>query len=367
MKKILFCINALRGGGAERVLVDMANELSKRDFDVTVLAIIGCGTFENRLSDSVRYKSIVNIKCGFLRKVLIYLLSFVLPPSVVHRLFVGNGYDYEIAFLEGVPTKIIGASLNKQSKKYAWVHIDLYNTFGLEKVHRNLDEHRKTYGKFDEIVCVSETVKNAFFKRFGLYDNVRVCYNVIDEDIIRQKANEAVLKKDRFWIVTVGRLAKQKGFDRMIEVMRKLKKDGVSAKLSIVGEGEERTALEELIANYRLSEIVELVGFDENPYKYIGSADLLVFPSRAEGYSTVVSETLVLGKPIVVSRCSGMDELLGDSEWGIITDSDDELYSAVKLMITDSSVRRDYEKRAQERAKAYSKETQLNEIMKLFE
>lgn len=367
MKKIIFLINSIAGGGAERVLVDLANELSEREVDVTVLALIGGGIFENRFSASVRYKSIVNTRCGFLRKILIYLLNFVLPPSVVHKLFVGNGYDYEVAFLEGVPTKIIGASGNKNSKKYAWVHIDLYNTFGLEKVYKNMDEHRRTYRKFDKILCVSETAKNAFIKRFGVYDNVDVCYNVIDDDTIRKKADEEVLKCDCFTIASVGRLERQKGFDRLIEVMRRLRDDNIKCRLLIVGEGSERLLLEDLIKKYDLSDRIELLGFSDNPYKYMKSADLLVFPSRAEGYSTVVIEGLILGKPMVVSRCSGMNELLGDNEWGIITDSEDELHLAVKMMVTDSSIRRDYAERAQERAKVYSKEERLNEIMKLFE
>ena len=193
-----------------------------------------------------------------------------------------------------------------------------------------------------------------------------MCYNIIDDEVIRNNAKELISKNDKFRIVSVGRLEKRKGFDRLLKVMKKLSDESINCELLIVGEGSVRDELTAYIKNNNLSHIVTLVGFSDNPYKYMQSADLCVFPSRAEGYSTVVTEAVILGKPIVVSNCSGMKEILGNSEYGIVTETDDELYKSVKNMILDDKLREEYSSKAKERSKDFSKETMLNNIIDLF-
>ena len=362
MKKILFLINTLSEGGAELVLTDTANALSDK-YDVTVMTVSDCGVHRNRLCEKVRYKSIIKCKNVFLRTAFTYLISFVLSPAIVHKLFIGNGYDYEVAFLEGVPTKIISAA---KTTKYAWVHIDLMNTFGLHKVHRNMDKHIACYKKYDKIICVAKTVKKAFSERFGITENIEVKYNILNDALIREKSKEELAKSDKLRIVSVGRLAKQKGYDRLLDVLGRLYRENIDFELILVGKGEEYEALKKQVKDIGIADRVEFTGFADNPYKYMQSADLLVFPSRAEGYSTVVTEAIILGKPVVTSDCSGMNEILGNSEYGIVTDSDEALYEVIKNMISDKNLRESYAKKAQERAKDFSLQARVNELEELF-
>lgn len=362
MKKLLFFINTLEGGGAELVLTNIANAFSEQ-YDITVMTLRDGGVYESRLNKNVKYKSIIRAKNKFIRRILGYLICFVLPPAITHKLFIGNDYDYQIAFLEGVPTKLISAA---KTKKYAWVHIDLVNTFGIEKVHRSMQKHIDCYKKYDKIICVSETVKEAFSRRFGITDNVIVKYNVVDDLLIREKATEKIERTEKTRIVSVGRLAKQKGYDRLLDVAGRLNEEGFDFELVLVGKGKEEGNLKKQADSLGISDRVKFAGFVDNPYRYMKSADFLVFPSRAEGYSTVVTEAIILGKPIVVSDCSGMREILGDSEYGIITDSDEALYNAVKSMLTDKSLRDEYERKAGERAKIFSLESRIEELEELF-
>ena len=99
MQTILFLINTLSGGGAEKVLTDTVNALDKSKYQITVQTITDSGAFKNRLNPEVKYKSIICVKNAFLKKLYTYIINFLLPPKLVHKLFVGNGYDYEIAFL----------------------------------------------------------------------------------------------------------------------------------------------------------------------------------------------------------------------------------------------------------------------------
>lgn len=366
-KKLLFLINTLDGGGAEKVLCDMVNAFDKSRFDITVETVIYGGAFRQRLNPDIHYKSIVKCRNGFLRRILIYLVCFVLPPKLVHKLFIGSEYDYETAFLEGVPTKLIAASGNKISIKYAWVHIDLYNTFGLDKVHRSLKKHIECYKKFDKIICVSQTVREAFFKRFGEFGNTEVRYNFVNVDKIKSVAGTEGGDNCGLKLAAVGRLEIQKGFDRLLRIFNRLVKEGYDCKLQIIGEGSMRAELEEYIKSRGLSDRVELTGFVDNPYSYMKRADILVFPSRAEGYSTVATEAIILGKPIVVSDCSGMKEIFGNSEYGIVTENNEEaLYNGILRLVTDSGLRGSYAKKAALRGEQLCGKAGIKQIEDLF-
>ena len=368
MKKVLFLINTLNIGGAEGILVEFSNSLSEEGYDVTLQTVIDTGHFKHKLNAKVKYKTIVRVKNSKFRHLLSYAVSFVLPSRLIHKLFIGNKYDYEVAFLEGVPTKIIGASSNKNSKKYTWVHIDLCNTFGLDKVHKNMQQHIECYKKFDKIVCVSENVKDMFTKRFGITDNIIVKHNRLDDAAIKQKAVEPLEKPDIFCIVSVGRLEDQKGYDRLIPIIKKLKEEKITCELLLIGDGSKKAELEHITQECDVSDRVHFIGFCDNPYKYMQSADLMVFPSRAEGYSTVVTEAVILGKPIVVTDCAGMKEILGDSEYGIVTENnDDELYKAIKNIICNDDLRHSYAKKACQRSNDFTKAKRFEELIELFE
>lgn len=160
-----------------------------------------------------------------------------------------------------------------------------------------------------------------------------------DEKEILEKAERPVPFKRKgtgALLVAAGRLTRQKGFDRLIEACRLLRNKGYSFELWILGEGPERGSLEELIQRYRLDDRISLCGFVENPYPCIKKADILVCSSRYEGMSTVVTEGLILGKAIVTTACTGMDELLGKSGGGVITkDNEKALSEGIEMLLNE--------------------------------
>ena len=117
-----------------------------------------------------------------------------------------------------------------------------------------------------------------------------------------------------------------------------------------------------------MNDLVHFEGYQKNPYPYMNGADILVCPSLFEGFSTVITEGLILGKPIVTTDCSGMRELLGDSEYGLIADNTEEsLYSAVKRMLAEPGLLEHYAKRADARGKDFRRERLVRETEAFFE
>ena len=125
MKKVLFLIGSLQGGGAEKVLVDTVNSLDREKYQITVQTLFDCGVHRDKLADHVRYRSVVPFKNEWVRRLVGKVLFFLIPVSVTYFLFIRDHYDFEIAFLEGLPTKVLAKSTNKAAKKIAWIHTDL--------------------------------------------------------------------------------------------------------------------------------------------------------------------------------------------------------------------------------------------------
>ena len=339
MKKILFLINSLKAGGAEKVLVDTVNSLDPNKYQITVQTLLDTGENKQYLSSHVRYKTIVRAKNAFVRRVLINLLLKVLRADLVYRFFIKEDYDYEIAFLEGQPTKIISKSTNLKSKKYAWVHIDLNAFPNSIYAYGTPEREEAAYRCFDKVICVSEAVKKEFLNKYPIDERrVDVLYNIIDDREICSASMDSVELPDmpKPMLISVGRLARQKGYDRLLRIHRRLIQEGLVHSLVLIGDGDLREELTSFVQQSGLSDTVRFLGYQSNPHKYVSKADLFVCSSYAEGYSTVVSEAVLCNTPVLSTNVAGSSEPAECPRCSIIVEnSEDALYEAIKSLLED--------------------------------
>lgn len=364
MTKILFFIDDLAGGGAEKVLRTLVNNMDQSKFQITVHTINAADP-EDLLVPGIRYRAINRCKTPLGKKLFSYWIRLCAELKWLYPLYIKDDYDIEVAYLECGPTKIIASSTNKKAKKIAWVHCDLEKKEGLAPQAEKLKEY---YLAFNTVVCVSQNVKDSFIRLFGNAPESVVLYNVNDEEeIIRKAAEFCPSKVTGANLVALGRLTPQKSFDRLLQACDLLKKDGYSFHLRILGEGPERQNLEAIIQDLRLEDSVSLMGFQSNPYPYVDAADLVVCSSVYEGLSTVITEALILGKPAVTTPCTGMQELLGDSEFGLITeDSVQGIYEGIKKMLDNPALMKQYAAAAQQRGQQFAGSTILKQTEDFF-
>ena len=351
MIKILFFIETLTGGGAEKVLRDLVNHMDQAKFDITVQTAFPCDAAKY-LASGIRYKSMYasEVKANRLR------YRAEAESGLAYRLHIKDDYDVECAYLEMGSTKVMAASTNQKAKKLAWVHCDLSKAIADPKEY--VEKTAPWYAKFDQIVCVSQIVKEQFDKLFQNRFPSTVLYNVIDDSAIRNKAILPLpdgAEKRRFTVLSVGRFTPAKKYMRLLQAHKKLLDEGEEHDLWILGDGAEREMLERYVTENHLSDSVWMPGFMENPYPLMREADLLACSSIYEGFSTFMTEGVILGKPIVTTDVSGMRELLGDSEHGLIVENDDEAFlNGMRRMLTDHALREKYAAEAAERGKAFS-------------
>lgn len=348
MIKILFFIESLGGGGAEKVLQNLVNAMDKSQFDITVQTLFPDGAAD-KLAKQIKYKYCYPSDSKLSRLVM----RAETAAGLTYPLHIKDDYDVEVAYLECGSTKIMASSTNENAVKLAWVHCDLSKKFPDHAAF--VAKSKKLYDKFDGIVCVSQSVKGGFEKLFGKDERAEVIYNTVNDAEIRRLADAESVKADAPIILSVGRLSEEKRFDRLICAHKRLLDSGVKNELHILGEGSERASLERLIGELSLENSVKLLGYRDNPYPYIKAADICVCSSDYEGLSTFITESLILGKAIVTTACGGMDELLGNNECGIITDFNEAaLAEGIIKLLTDEALKTKYEQKAKVRGLDFS-------------
>ena len=275
-RKILFLIESMSGGGAEKVLSTTLNNIDPEKFDVTLCCVVNTGKYIAELPEHVKYKYMLPAPQqlqGYkklLYKIKYKLIYQLLPLALVYRWFVPQGNNVEIAFVEGYATKLLSHSTNKKAKKIAWVHCDMQQFHWTTSLYKNIAVEEQVYNKYNLIATVSQTSQTSFQKEFeNITVPVRTIYNPINNENIAklsQQATDIPTKTgESIRILSTGRLTKVKAFDRLLRIVEKLVKEPHSVELWILGDGEERTNIEKYISEHKLSSVVTIWGFKKNP------------------------------------------------------------------------------------------------------
>ncbi len=335
-KKILFFHFDLKGGGAERVLINLLKHLDLSKYDVTLKTIFGAGPHVKNVPKGIKFSYFFRYEFRGFNKIM-----KLFPAKFWHRLFIREHYDVEVAYLENSPTRIVAACGDTSTKKIGWVHIEFKQRETPISGFRNEEEMISAYNKLDELVFVAQRTKECFESLFPeIHAPMQVIHNVQDFDEIHRLSKESIslnIDRDVLNICAVNRLIPVKGFHRFISAFARLKSENLTNGLQvfILGEGAEKERLLHSIDKEGLSDVIHLLGFDPNPYRYLSKMDLFVCTSYREGYSTAVTESVALGVPVFTTDCSGMDEILEGGKYGMIVPNDDEsIYEGLKDLLT---------------------------------
>jgi glycosyltransferase involved in cell wall biosynthesis len=367
MKKILFFINSLCGGGAEKVLVNLINNLNRNKYEITLITLFGNNVNESFIKSEVKR---INIFSRAFRGNVILFKLF--NPKLLYKLFIRDEYDIVVSYLEGVTARIVAGCPNESTKKISWIHGE-YDLSDFLYPYRNYDECLKSYNKFDQIVCVSKDTLDSFIQNIKIKENVIVKYNTVETEYIQNRALESVddIKSDDklLNVISVGRLRYEKGFDRLLHAHKKLIEEGIKHRLFILGEGTEKGVLQKYIDENHLNDSVQLIGFRTNPWKYIKNSDLFICSSRTEGFSTAITEALILGIPVVSTLCPGANELLGNNnEYGLVVDnSENGIINGLKELLTNEDLLSFYRNQATTKGKQFSTEKTVNAVEEMLD
>lgn len=366
MKKILFLIHDLGQGGAEKVLVNLVNNMDRSKFDISVTVLFGGGVNEQFLAPDIHFRSV------FPKEVLgNSKLMKLLTPAQLHRMCVKEHYDIEVSYLEGPSARIISGCQDATIKLVSWIHVEQHTIARLAGSFRNQREARECYNRFDQTVCVSQYVYDDFCRILNFQKPCRVLYNTVESEKILARVNDAapeLMDDGKIRLMAVGTLKESKGYMRLLSIIKRLQDENYPAHLYILGIGPLQPEMERYIQTNNLQGAVTLLGYRTNPYKYVSKCDLFVCASFAEGFSTAATEALIVGTPVCTVEVSGMKEMLGENnEYGLVVENNEEaLYQGIKKLLDDPELLKHYKKKAAERGKMFSTEKTVHAVEEML-
>ena len=376
-KRILFIMPSLPSGGAEKVLIDILKNFDYRLYEVTLFLEYREGIYLNDVPDEVRILSLHprnTIWFERLHRVLRTFHCYALFHALVYKymflaLLKGEKFDTAVSFMEGASVKFHSYITHKADKNLSWVHIDLKQKHWSLDFFQNSKDEFRAYQKMDKVVFVSEDVKRRFLELYAIQsEKCTVVYNLIDKNVIQQLAVSERMEKRKFTICMVGRLNKQKRYDRALRVAKRLKDIGYDFDLWIIGEGSLEEPLKAMSNEYELNEYVYFLGFKKPSYSYMKQSDLFLNTSEAEGYPLVICEALCLGLPIIATEISGASEILAHSEYGmLVTEKEEDIYKGVRQMMDDADLRKEYSEKAIQRSEMFNVPNTMAQIYKILE
>lgn len=360
--KIAFHFPRLAAGGVEKMRIILAKELLARGIDVDFVLCQSVGEYKNLVPEGV---VIHDLGAKRTRNSLIPLVRYI-KKNKPDALFSSLG-----------PQNILAVLANKLSGSMTKVFVTQHNSLTKQsRVKATMPQRLMPwlYKVFlpmaDGVIAVSSGIaKDMAVASNYPVDKINVIYNPACPNDINEKINEEInekfFNKGRGFILSIGRLVYQKGYDDLIKAFKivALKKDDLD--LVIIGVGPLEEELKKLATELNISNRIHFVGYQDNPVKFIAKAKLFVMSSRYEGFGNVLVEALACGTKVVSTDCEhGPSEILENGKYGALLPVGNVKILAETIIETlDSNVD---QKALIARAKLYSASKIVDQYLNVF-
>ncbi len=369
--KVLFFTSALGGGGAEKHLLRVINHLDRERFRVSLALVKPGGEFERALAADVKTHFLTASGKG---STTVRMLRAVEP---LRRVVKQEQPDliFSVIDLANIVSLISTRGVAAQPKIILGVQTPPSIAYRHSKhpvgrlILRLLP---RLYPKADQIVALSNGVAADLVSLAPtMKSRMSVIYNAGFEAEVLDRARESISPSELPpppLIVACGRLKALKGFSYLIDALARVREQ-IPAHLCIIGEGEERPVLEKKIKRMGLAGCVRLLGFQENPFKYMAAADLFVLSSLFEGFGNVIVEAMACGAPVIATDCPcGPGEIIQDGHDGLLVPpaNSEALAQGIIRVLKDEALKKRLSENGRARANDFNAEIIAGRYGELF-
>jgi glycosyltransferase involved in cell wall biosynthesis len=342
MKHISFFCSQFGGGGAEMHLLRIINAADFSRYKITLILLRDRGNYESRLNPKVEVR---HLSKGVSSSTSSLLAAYYKLPRLVNSL----RPDVVLSFMDrqNVVLALLRKAVNSDIKFILCCQNSLTNNLSQDGIMGRWNKFwiPRLYPKADLVIAICKGVARDLTTNFAVpEEKVKVIYNAgYDPEIVAQTSDlrDSELTGDYFNFLAVGRLARQKGFDILLNALAKIKDSNF--KLTILGKGPDKEQLIRQRDELGLAGKVEFAGFVSNPYDYYRTADLFVLSSRWEGFGNVVTEAMACGAAVLTTNCPfGPDEIVRHEKDGYIVDADsaDALAAGMIVLMENPALRK---------------------------
>lgn len=369
MKKILFLMDSLGAGGAEKSLISLFHTLPPQKYDISLLLIRESGLFLSQLPPNIKLLSgiypyqLLGISPKNIQLYLKHGISFWAKKIIRYQKAKSNKsyslpqmlwtlwkddipelpqhYDVAVSYLEGI-TNYYAIDKVKAKRKILWIHNEY------EKLKYNKTFDSQYFQKADKVITISDLCRKNLITNFPTIpaEKFHVLENITNAKMIKslsnEKINDPLFENSKgIKLLSIGRLAPQKGYDLALKAAYKLKEKGVAFSWFIIGEGPLRQELEDLRSKLGLENEVFFIGLRQNPYNYIKEAEIIIQSSLFEGKSIAIDEAKILEKPIIATNYNTVSDLIQNDKTGIIVEMTPEsLCEGIYKLINNPQMRK---------------------------
>ncbi|WP_339995948.1 glycosyltransferase [Priestia aryabhattai] len=392
MKKVLFVIDSLSSGGAEKSLVSLLSLLDHKKYSVDLLMFSPKGLYlpllpkeinvlevpkfikiqNNNITYLIKNK---NFKELYLRFGASFSLRNPLTKKKMHSAQINwrwmskgieklnKKYDIAIAYSQGTPTYFVVEKVDA-AKKICWVNTDY------KKAPYNKAFDARYYNQYEHVIAVSDHNKEVFINEMSnAKEKTTVIYDIVSPKLIKSMSTNNGGFQDGFdgiRILTIGRLVDVKGYDMAIEACYKLKKQGYKFRWYVIGEGTLKSKLQNMVREFQLEDTFIFLGTFQNPYVFLKQCDIYVQPSRFEGYGLAIAEAKILQRPIVATNFTVIHNQIQNRKNGLIVNMNAEgICQGIKEVIEHKNLREYFYKNLS--AEDVGTEEEINKVCCLIE
>ena len=367
-KNLLFVMGNLRCGGAEKSLISLLQTIDYDLYNIDLQLFSVEGLFLKQVNSKVTILPPIEEYHYFdmsLSKALFQALKKGRWDIIYNRIIAGYIFKTEknLSRCEQRVWKYISKCVKKSSKKYDAVFgflekspvyyavekVDAVSKIGFihndyEKLEMDKNSDLPYFEKLNYIVTDSKECKEVLVQNFpSCKEKFKIIFNIVSPILIRKLAIEPIQEHfpSGLKIVSIGRLENQKGYDFAVDALKIVKNAGYDFHWIILGEGIEKQRLVQQIAKNNLVENVSFVGIKENHYPYVKMADIFMQTSRFEGKSIAIDEAKIVGKPILVTNFSTVNDQIMHKETGYITEMNPQsIAEGVKELLQNENLRK---------------------------
>lgn len=371
MNKIVFLINSLSSGGAEKVLTVLTTELIRQKYKVEVIFLEKNEFYVLPKEVTKIYLSNLNgEENGFIKLFYIPILSFRLK-----RYIKSNNIKLIQSHLTRANYINLFSKVLKAKHTVQLVNHGIISRYQGKNLSKKMGYFliKKLYPLANIIISISKGMQNDMQKIFDFQNKQIIINNPYNiEDIVKlskEEVSEFKFKKNKKYLVSVGRLTALKRNHELINSLLKLEKD---IEVLFLGDGNKRCDLEKLTNNLGLKNRVHFLGNVSNPYKFLSKCNILISCSESEGFSNILVEAMICDVPVISSDCiGGPREILApnaDNEYGLLFKVGDskKMIEHIETLLANEMLSKQYIKKARRRASDFSVEKIVEEYKRLL-
>lgn len=366
-KNILFIIDTMGGGGAEKAFLEIVNRLDRFIFNISILLYTKTGEHLDKLPSHIKQYSIYHTQPNSLLSRIIRKVRHISKFDIWKAKWIlrNQQFDTIVSFMEGPPAMIHAHILNKAQRNITWLHTDI-TKFTWDKKYISFNQKIKFFNNVDLITACGKDIIDNLMLIYNIHTPTIIIPNIVNKEHITHLSIQETIEKQKFTLCGVGRLIECKHWERAIRAIALLKEQAIDCDLWIIGQGPLCSQLKDLTTSLNIDNNVKFLGFKQNPYPYFKAADFSIITSDIEGMPITLIESSILQTPVITTKCSHVTKEYSSTTGLDVDFTAESIVEKIKFLLSNPQIMEHIQTKSELFADEFTPEKIINKITSIL-